>query len=364
MTAPRTTLRVAFAGGNGYPPEAHGGVQSSTHDLATRLAAAGGRPSVLAPLYGDGLFGLTARAKLKLGRSRIVRDDGLGYPVHRAWFPEESVGAFCDTTRPEVAVVQCHGTVPLGRAFRAAGVPVVVFLRNVEFDELGGDLLSLPDVAFIANSRFTAETYRQRFGITAAVIPPTVDPKRYATETNGECVTFVNPVPEKGLEKALAIAAACPEIPFLFVESWLLDPPVLERLRDAIRPHPNIRFQRRSADMTAVYGQTRLLLAPSRWAEAWGRVASEAHCSGIPVIGSDRGGLPEAIGPAGIVLPYDAPDPDWADAVRRLWHDRAERARLSEAARRYAQRPEMDADRQFGTFLGIVTEAALTAKAA
>lgn len=364
MSAPRTTLRVAFAGGNGYPPEAHGGVQSSTHDLATRLVAAGGRPSILAPLYGDGLFGLTARAKLKLGRSRIVRDDGMGYPVLRAWFPAEAVAAYCETMRPEVAVVQCHGTVPIAKGFQAAGVPVVVFLRNVEFDELGGDLRSLPGVTYIANSRFTAETYRREFGIEAVPIPPTIDPRRYATETTGEVVTFINPVPEKGLEKALAIAATCPEIPFLFVESWLLDPPEVERLQQAIRSHPNIRFQRRSGDMKAVYGRTRLLLAPSKWAEAWGRVASEAHCSGIPVIGADTGGLAEAIGPGGVALPYDAPLDDWAGAVRRLWDDEAERKRLSEAARAYAARPEMDADRQFATFLSLVTDAARTAKAA
>ena len=46
-----------------FPPEAQGGVQSSTHDLALRLLAAGGAPSVLAPLYGDGFFGMAARAR-------------------------------------------------------------------------------------------------------------------------------------------------------------------------------------------------------------------------------------------------------------------------------------------------------------
>jgi glycosyltransferase involved in cell wall biosynthesis len=360
----KTAVRVAFAGGNGYPPEAQGGVQSSTHDLATRLVDAGGRAFVLAPLYGDGLFGLAARARLKFGRSGLVRDDRMGYGVHRAWFPDRVVRSFCDQVRPDVAVVQCHGTVPLAREFRAAGVPVVIYLRNVEFDELGGDLAPFSDAEFIANSPFTARAYRDRFGIEATVIPPTLRPSSFATASSEEVVTFINPVPEKGLDKALAIAARCPDIPFVFLESWLLDPPVIERLQAAIRPYPNIRLERRVPDIRTVYARTRLLLVPSKWAEAWGRVASEAHCSGIPVIGSDRGGLPDSIGPGGLVLDYEAPLDDWVGALRDLWFDDAQRARLGQAARAYALRPEMDGARQFTTFMSVVTRAANAALAA
>lgn len=364
MTAAERGLRVVFAGGNGYPPEAQGGVQSSTHDLATRLIAVGASPSVLAPLYGDGLFGLSARARLKLGRTKTVRDHALGYPVYRAWFPRDAVSEVCSTVRPDVAVVQCHGTVPLAEGFRAAGIPTVIYLRNVEFDELGGDLAPLRNCAFIANSSFTASTYRERFGIDPVVIPPTVEAARYATATTGDYVTFINPVPEKGLEKALAIAKACPDIPFLFHESWLLDPPVIAALEEAIRPLQNVRFQRRCADMKSVYGKTRIVLAPSRWAEAWGRVASEAHVSGIPVIGSRRGGLPEAIGPGGIILDYDTPVANWVRAVRDLWFSEERYRQFSDAARSYAKRPEMSGERQFQTFLSILTDTARPVAAA
>jgi len=50
--------------------------------------------------------------------------------------------------------------------------------------------------------------------------------------------------------------------------------------------------------MRAAYGRSRLLLAPSRWVESWGRVASEAQISGLPVIATKSGGLPEAVGRA------------------------------------------------------------------
>jgi hypothetical protein len=53
--------------------------------------------------------------------------------------------------------------------------------------------------------------------------------------------------------------------------------------------------------------------------EAWWRVASEARCSGIPVLGSRRGCLPEAIGGGGIVLDCEQPLDAWVAALGRLW---------------------------------------------
>jgi glycosyltransferase involved in cell wall biosynthesis len=350
-------MNVIFAGGNGYPPQAAGGVQSSTHYLANALAARGHKPAVLTSLYGDDWFGLRARMRLKLSGKGFVTDAGMGYPVHRAWFSEQQVGALLRTARPDVAVIQCHRTVPIGQAFAAAGVPLVVYLRNVEFDELGGNPCALPDARFIANSAFTARRYAEVFGINATVIPPTIDRARYETTPDGNFVTFISPVPAKGLDLAIEIAAACPEIPFLFVESWLLSSQQRADLARQIASVPNIRFERRTADMKALFRRTRLLLAPSRWEEAWGRVASEAHCSGIPVVGSSRGGLVEAIGPGGITLDYDAPLAEWVAAVRNLWSDPVAYAAVSAAARTYSYRPDLDSERQFTTFLSVLESA-------
>jgi glycosyltransferase involved in cell wall biosynthesis len=351
-------LKVLFAGGNGYPPQASGGVQSSTHFLATALQARGHQAEVLAPLYGEGWFGLQARLRLKLTGQGFATDRQLGYPVHRAWFPEAAVPALLRTSRPDIAVVQCHRTVAIGKALAAAGVPLVVYLRNVEFAELGGDPRDLPGARFIANSAFTARRYADAVGLTATVIPPMIERRLYETTPDGDLVTFIGPVPAKGLDRAIEIAAACPDIPFLFVESWLLAPDQLQALQDRIAPLPNIRFQPRSPDMKAIFRRTRVLLAPSQWEEAWGRVASEAHCSGIPVVGSSRGGLPEAIGPGGIVLDYDAPLADWVGAVRSLWSDPVAHAAASDAARNYSRRPALDSEHQFTNFLSIIQSAA------
>ncbi|WP_376702171.1 glycosyltransferase [Mesorhizobium sp. ISC25] len=350
-------MKVLFAGGNGYTPQFSGGVQSSTHHLVEQLREHGHDASVLAALFGDGMFGFKARAKMKLLRQRAVIDSYPGYPVVRAWFPWEAAHFAVERLDPDVAVVQCHKSVPIGKALQALGVPLVVYLRNVEFHELAGDLRELHSALYIANSEFTALTYKEKFGIDSTVIPPTINPGLYSTPTTGEFVTLINPYNEKGFELAVRIAGQCPEIPFLFVESWKLDDDHRAQIERIISPLRNVRLESRTSDMKTVYGRTKILLAPSKWEEAWGRVASEAHCSGIPVVGSRRGGLPEAIGTGGIVLDYDAPVDDWVAAVRRLWSDKAEYDRLSAAAQLFSERPQMNPDIQFATFLGVLDNA-------
>jgi glycosyltransferase involved in cell wall biosynthesis len=352
-----TSMKVLFAGGNGYYPEFSGGVQSSTHHLAEQLRAKGHEAAVLAALFGDGIFGFKARVKMKLFRQRAVIDNFPGYPVVRAWFPWDAAAFAVERLRPDVAVVQCHKSVPIGKALQAQNVPLVVYLRNVEFHELAGDLRELHSALYIANSDFTARAYKEKFGIDSTVIPPTIDPGLYRTPTTGEYVTFINPYNEKGFELAVRIAERCSDIPFLFVESWKIADDHREQIERTIAPLKNVRLESRTSDMKTVYGRTKILLAPSKWEEAWGRVASEAHCSAIPVVGSRRGGLPEAIGEGGIVLDYDAPLEDWVETIRRLWNDNGEYERLSSAARKFSERPEMNTASQFSAFFDVLDRA-------
>lgn len=350
-------MNVLFGSGKGYLPEFSGGVQSSTHHLALQLKAAGHQPSVLAALFGSGMFGLKARIKLKLSRHPGVIDQLPGYPVIRAWFPWDAGKFAVQKLKPDVAIVQCHDSVPIGKSLQAQGVPLIVYLRNVEFHELGGDLADLPSAHYIANSEFTANVYKEKFGVNATVIPPSIDPNLYETTTTGDYVTLINPYPEKGFDRAVEIARECPNIPFLFVESWTLKDAHRAEIERIIEPLGNVRLEGRTANMKTVYGRTKILLAPSRWEEAWGRVASEAHCSGIPVIGSQRGGLPEAIGPGGIVLDYDAPINQWASVVRKLWTDKSAYDSLSKASFEFSRREQMRPSKQFSIFMSVIERA-------
>jgi len=346
-------LRILLATAHPHIPQIAGGAQSSTHELARELAARGHETAVFAGLTGAGWLGLRARTMLKVTSRKAVRDDELGYPTWRAWHAWEAAGEVNAAFRPDVALVQSGQPLKMAAAFEALGVPTAVYLRNVEEDDIGGDPSALKAARFIANSRFTADWYRQRFGLESAVIHPLIQAESYRTETARSHVVFINPHVDKGLDVALVVAKACPEIPFLFIETWIMSAEERAVLDAAIAPLANVTLVPRTRDMRTVYSKARIVLAPSRWAEAFGRIAAEAHVSGIPVIASDRGGLPEAVGEGGVLIGADAPMQVWIEAVRRVWSDEAIYADLSAKALAHAQRPALDRSEQIAA---LVTE--------
>ncbi|MGX1851699.1 glycosyltransferase family 4 protein [Streptomyces sp. NPDC055299] len=84
--------------------------------------------------------------------------------------------------------------------------------------------------------------------------------------------------------------------------------------------YPNVTFVPRVYDMAPLYRSHRLLLVPSTVEDAFPRVIIEAALHATPSIGSDRGGIREAIGNAGIVLPHTADPQTWADTIRTTDH--------------------------------------------
>jgi glycosyltransferase involved in cell wall biosynthesis len=109
--------------------------------------------------------------------------------------------------------------------------------------------------------------------------------------------------------------------------------------------------------MKEIYAQAKVILMPSLWEEAWGRVASEAHYSGIPVVASNRGGLTESVGPGGVTLDPDEPINNWVDVIRRFWTDDAYYNEKSAAAIGYAKRPDIDPAHQTSKLIDIMTQA-------
>jgi glycosyltransferase involved in cell wall biosynthesis len=83
-----------------------------------------------------------------------------------------------------------------------------------------------------------------------------------------------------------------------------------------------------------------VVLVPSRWEEPSGYSALDALAAGVPVLGSDRGGLPELIGPERTLPAEDGSR--WSEALAALWSDPAARARagmdaLAHARARFAE---------------------------
>jgi glycosyltransferase involved in cell wall biosynthesis len=171
-----------------------------------------------------------------------------------------------------------------------------------------------------------------------------IQPGRYATSVSGNEVLFVNPVPEKGVDLAFQIAALCPRRRFRFVEGWPLDARRWEALQERARTLPNVTLQRSSQDMRPIYAATRVLIVPSLWQEAWGRIVTEAQLNGIPVVASRIGGLPESVGDGGVLLGMTAGAAAWAAEIERLFDDSGHHAAMSRLATTRAAAPELTAD--------------------
>ena len=317
-------MRVLFALTAPFIPEATGGIESSIHDSCSLLRARGMASAVLARFRKHGYRGGRHAVRRALGLDgRLVRDENNGYPVFRTSEPLAVLDLAVSTIRPDVVIVQRGKIRHLAEALCALDVPVLVYLHNAEFDAMSDGYPSDNRILYIANSTFTANAFRQAFGLPALVLPPLVDPARYRTESRRETVTFVNPIPIKGLDIAISLAETRPDIPFLFVESWPLTTRQRRGLSQRIKHCRNVTLVERTQDMRSIYARTRLLLVPSIWNEAWGRVVTEAQICGIPVLASDVGGLPEAVGNGGLVVNPTAPLSDWADELGRLWDDLA-----------------------------------------
>jgi len=337
---------IAFVSGNPHLPQVIGGVEINTHELAGELIRRGNRVWVVAKLSLRNGFGLWRAARSGVLRRNFSVDRDLGYPVFRSRRPCKLAD---ELPRPAVAVVQNGAMLDFAAAFARVGVPSVAYLHGLGFEGWGKTAapVPLPFRGYIANSRFTAERFRHRYGLDTVVIPPLFRRERYVTQAGGPMVTFINPVPVKGMELALEIAELCPDIPFCFVRAWPLRMREAARLRRRLRRLGNIQLRDRTSDMRSVYRDTKILLVPSQWEdETWGRVASEAQFSGIPVVASNRGGLPEAVGPGGIILGYNQPAIVWAEALRQLWFDARRYGELSDAALGHANRPELHPDHQ------------------
>jgi glycosyltransferase involved in cell wall biosynthesis len=335
------TLRILFATDHIHFPQGGGGAERNTHELGVALADRGFQPAVLSSLNPDRswLSWKNRLARALPPRHEFPRDTMCGYPVFRGWNMDRA-GEAARRFRPDVVVVQSTRPERLLRAFASSGVPLCVYFHEVEeIDHLKA--LAGTGITVIANSDFTAGRLLERCGLICQVVLPLVDPRYYATETRPERVLFVNTVPRKGLEIAFSIAEQRPDIQFDFILSWILKPERVAELRSRAGKAGNIILHPPTGDMRSLYATTRLLLAPSQWEETWGRVATEAHINGIPVLGSNRGGLAQAIGSGGLTLPAEAPIDAWLAALSRIWDTQQSYENFAQAARDYGARVEI-----------------------
>ncbi|MCB2073680.1 MAG: glycosyltransferase [Novosphingobium sp.] len=230
------------------------------------------------------------------------------------WFDE-----YCrmlDEFRPDIVMFFDNSLITLLTCdeARRRGIPAAVYLAHPNNT---GQRWCRDVSLMLTDSRATANMYKEREGYDIATVGAFIDPADYLAEQHTrENLLFVTPTIEKGaafvIQLALQLEQARPDIRFEVVETRSNWNEVLRSVTRSLGQEreslSNVTVTTNVRDMRPVYGRARAVIVPSVWWESAARVVIEGQLNGIPVLGSDSGGIPEMIGSGGRVLEFSKAD--------------------------------------------------------
>jgi glycosyltransferase involved in cell wall biosynthesis len=366
-------VKILFASYRDYYPDRVDGAIVSMHALLEMLMQRGHSCEAIVGVDGRKRLRVLAYRLRRMATGRRVAawpDRRSGYPTYRAW--EQLIPSLLEQRiergRPDIIVTQLEGSERIVGIAAAARVPIIQYAVDSEMVWEPHANSHSRWLAYVSSSAFVAERARARLNVVSPVIYPIIHMDRYRSATRDpRYITFITPAREKGLDVAIEVARLLPHRAFLFQRTWPIPDDALRGLLARLAPLRNVTLGQTTIRMSDVYGKTQLLLMPSQWEEGFGRVAIEAQANGVPVVASAIGGIPEAVGHGGLLLPATSPPNEWAAAIERVLGDPDMRERLSRDAlantRRVEFKPEVITDR----FLEVArahTERCLSAHAA
>lgn len=152
-------------------------------------------------------------------------------------------------------------------------------------------------------------------------------------------------VQEKGFDTAIAAARAA-SVPLMIAGTG----PDEGRLRGLADETVTFTGLLSPTQLAELRRRAAIVLVPSRWDEPCPYAVLDALAAGIPVLASDRGGLPELAGPESIVPAGD--QAAWSEALRALWQD-PDRRRASAEQGLFRARERFGEDRYLERLLEI-----------
>jgi hypothetical protein len=275
-----------------------------------------------------GMLGSRVSDPSSLGKRFIVNRAGVKHSIFlsrssqsRNFTQQEAAKFFAvwshwlNENKPKVVITYGGSpyTLKMQNLAREQGAQIVFYLASAEYKQ---DIFYRKGDIVICPSRFLREHYIKTIGIEPRVLRTIMNKERLDFETiqNPDAlrqrwkkgfVTFMTPIPQKGLSLFYALARFAaekrPGLKFLVTEGRSSKRANAEMGFD-LAHLPNVWLMANHEDVRSIYERTSILLVPSFWKEGFARSVQEAQLCGIPVLSSAQGGLPEALNRGGFLL--------------------------------------------------------------
>jgi glycosyltransferase involved in cell wall biosynthesis len=158
-----------------------------------------------------------------------------------------------------------------------------------------------------------------------------------STQDEGYILYFGRIIEEKGVDRLIEAAKLLSDIPFKIVGNGPDYEPLQQVVRDSGLTNVEFLGPKWGDELFPILNAARAVVVPSIWHENFPYVINQAFSIGKPVIGSDRGGIPELVenGKRGLIFePNDVEE--LAACIRRLYGDVVEAHKMGDAAKAYS----------------------------
>jgi glycosyltransferase involved in cell wall biosynthesis len=164
------------------------------------------------------------------------------------------------------------------------------------------------------------------------------DPSKYHPVYEGSCALYFGRIIDiKGVDHIIEAAKRI-DVPIKIVG----DGPDMAKLQEEVMRHKlsHVEFLGEiwGEELNEVLYEARFVIVPSLWYENFPYVIFQAFAAGKPVLGSNRGGIPELIGKDRGILFEPNNSEELADGMINLWNDIDGCQRMGKLSREYVEK--------------------------
>ncbi len=168
----------------------------------------------------------------------------------------------------------------------------------------------------IVNSNYMKTEVKKQLNRSSVVLYPSPHEECIAKNKQefSNYITFFNPVNVKGAAIIEWLIKNNPQRYFMIILGW----DKVNEMTIDLKKYKRVLVVPSQENVAEIYSYSRLVLIPSQWEEAFGRVHIEAAMNKIPAIISARGGLKEHFCGNGILVKDYSNPQAWQDALDYL----------------------------------------------